>query len=81
MHSRFADLYMEERMEAIGEIIMEQGFPTVLYFQVNNYNFYVLTVFGVLCARVAHSLCQRHNTCSKSRSTESMRGLRLLMAC
>ena len=34
MHSRFDDLYMEERMEAIGEIIMEQGYPTVLYFQV-----------------------------------------------
>lgn len=33
-NSRFDDLYMEERMEAIGEIIMEQGYPTVLHFQV-----------------------------------------------
>ena len=31
---RFEELYMEERMEAIGEIIMEAGYPTVLCFQV-----------------------------------------------
>ena len=27
---------MEERMEAIGEIIMEAGYPTVLCFQVTS---------------------------------------------
>ena len=32
---RFDDLHMEERMEAIGEIIMENGYPTVLCFQVS----------------------------------------------
>lgn len=32
---RFDDLHMEERMEAIGEIIMESGYPTVLCFQVH----------------------------------------------
>lgn len=31
---RFEELYMEERMEAIGEIVMEAGYPTVLCFQV-----------------------------------------------
>ncbi len=33
---RFDDLHMEERMEAIGEIIMENGYPTVLCFQVSS---------------------------------------------
>ena len=30
---RFADLAMDHRMEAIGEIIMEKGYPTILCLQ------------------------------------------------
>ena len=30
---RFSDLAMQHRMDAIGEIIMEKGYPTVLCLQ------------------------------------------------
>lgn len=44
---RFSELAMQHRMEAIGEIIMEQGYPTILCLQVSQ----SLGNFQAMCAR------------------------------